>query len=149
MFERVPFEGKHLDRMIEQEINAGWRDKFKVPGIREWLETQNSVTGLWKGEPMVCGGITEYWPGRGHLWTVLDARSKDCFIPVFRGIKSWISGTLVKDFHRIEVSIPCGFRLGCRRAEMLGFRLECGYAEGYLPGGEDAAVYVMTRKRGG
>lgn len=148
MFELVPFQAAHVLPILAEENNAHWREKYETPGLTAWLESQCSFTGLLQGKPVVCGGITLYWPGRGHVWTIFSEISRNNFVPVFRGMRKFLREQLKTNFHRIEVSVPCDFQIGRRRAELLGFRLETGYAEGYLPNGGDAAVYVMT-KRGG
>lgn len=147
MFKLEPFRAEHILPLLDQPINGVWREKYLgTAGLLGWLETQVSFTGSIGGKTVVCGGVTQYWPGRGHIWTMFSEESKVCFVPVFRGIRRFLKDQLKENFHRIEVSIPCDFSQGRRRAELLGFRLECGFAEKYMSDGADAALYSMVRR---
>lgn len=147
MFKLVPFKGEHIMEVLKDPINAAFVESHSRAELHQWLEAQDySFTGFLDDKVAVCGGITPYWPGRGHIWTMFNGETRENFLPVFRGIQDFLSSQLEKNFHRIEVSIPCEFELGRRRAELLGFRLECEFAEKYLPDGRDASVYSMIRR---
>jgi hypothetical protein len=117
------------------------RETF-LNGLAQQVEDMTSVTGMIDGEPMVCGGVIEIWNGRGLIWTVFSEKSKHCFLPVFRGIKKFIDA---QPYTRLEISIPINLKFAMRRAEMLGFKLECACAKKFLPDGTDCALYAIVR----
>lgn len=144
-FSLRPFVAKDILPLIDEPINVDHRAIFREGGLAEMAEVQGSFTGVVDGKVMVCGGISVYWPGRAHLWTMFSECSKENFVPVFRGIKRFLKEQL--EIHRrIEVSIPCDFTVGRRRAELLGFKLETAFAESYFSTGKDAAIYVMVSR---
>ena len=96
---------------------------------------------------MVCGGVIKLWEGRGCVWTVFNEESKGCFVPVFRGIKEFLR-LQRQVFRRLEIAVPTGFEMGHRRALLLGFKVECGFAESYLPSGEDCVLYSLITRKG-
>ena len=145
-FSLIPYRKEHVMPLLDQPINRDSRADF-IGGLAEWAEKQNSFTGIINDVPVVCGGVLEYWPGRAQIWTIFNAESKENFVPVFRGIKRFLAEQ-GKTFRRLEISVPCNFELGRRRAELLGFKLECGFAEAFLPDGTDCALYSLVRKGG-
>lgn len=144
MFDLVAYKKEHALAFVDQEINASVREAYKG-GTAEFLESQTSVTGLYKGEPMVSGGVIKLWEGRACVWTIFNERSKECFVPVFRGIKSFLKLQL-NTYRRLEIAVPVDFEIGHRRAILLGFKLECPLAEKYLPDGTDCSLYAMVRE---
>ena len=89
MFERVAFKRNHVIDLLQQKINDDGREFFKNVNF-DVIESLESFTGMLNGRPVVCGGVVPFWNGRGYLWTVFDEGSKNCFVPVFRGIKSFL-----------------------------------------------------------
>jgi hypothetical protein len=144
MSELVKFKPDHLIPLLEQQINAPLKDWF-MSGVVYDLEKSDAVSFIYKGEVMVCGGITKYWAGRGQLWAVFNENSKYNFVPTFRMIKHWLNHEIGNNYNRIELSVACDFEIGKRRAEMLGFGLECAVAKKYLPTGGDCSLYSMVR----
>jgi hypothetical protein len=111
----------------------------------ESLEKSNAVTGTVDGVPMVCGGVLPYWPGRGQVWCVFNEESKESFVPVLRGIKKFLDSV---DFRRIEICVPCDEPItetAARRAQLLGFEIECLRAKKYLPTGEDCVLMSRVK----
>lgn len=144
MSELVKFKAAHLRPLLEQPVNAGLRDWF-LSGVADQLEVTESASFVYKDEVMVCGGITKYWEGRGQLWTVFNENAKFNFVPTFRAIKHWLNYQIENQYKRIELSVNCDFEIGRRRAELLGFKLECATAKNYLPSGGDCSLYSLVR----
>lgn len=144
MFERIPFKKEHLEPLMLQKINA-YLPEWVRNGHALDMEKTYAFTGIVKGEIMICGGITEVWAGRGHLWSIFSDRAGANFLPVFRGIKRFLEEA---PFARVEMSVPCDFFLGKRRAELLGFNLECARAKHYLPNGQDCSLYARIKQVG-
>lgn len=143
MSEFIPFKKEHLAPLLEQKINFS---------IREWalstavdMEKTDSVTLMYRGKVMVCGGIAPYWHGRGQLWSIFSEDSKFNFVPTMRGMKKWVHNQLKEKYSRIELSVEMGFLQGHRRAKLLGFELETMKAKKYLPSGETCSIYSLIR----
>lgn len=144
MFELVPYKKEHVIPMLDQKENLALKEPF-LAGAAEGLEATGATTIMVNGIPAVCGGVLQYWEGRGQVWAVFNEEFKNNFVPVFRGLKVFIKVHLEK-YRRLETSIPLEFPKGKRRAEMLGFKLECELARQYLPNGGDASLYSIVRE---
>lgn len=144
MFNVVQFKKEHLKVMITQDINKVIEDCM-TSGLANQFERSLSATFMKKDKPLACAGISKVWPGRGHLWCVFDETSKADFLPLMRGAYSWLDN-MSKMFPRIELSVDHGpfHEVASKRAEMLGFKLECSEAKKYLPNGESASIYSRT-----
>ena len=142
-FQLIPYRAEHVLPLVEQAMNSDIRESY-TGGLAQILETTPSVTGLMHGVPMVCGGVIKMWEGRGCVWTVFNEESRDCFVPVFRGIRKFLDGQM-REYNRLEMAIPVSFEIGHRRARMLGFKVECHLARKFLPSGEDCVLYSMVR----
>ena len=127
--------------LLLEKMNAG--EQWLTESVMENLEAEEFQFSIfYKNELMLCGGAIAYWQNRAQLWTIFSENSKKNFLPVFRAIKRVLD---YLPFNRIDLCIDYGFRLGCRRAEMLGFQLECLCARKYLPDGRDATLYSLVR----
>jgi len=142
-FQLIPYRKDHVLPMLEQSMNAEIRDSY-IGGLAQLLESQASMTGVMNGRPMVCGGVIKMWEGRGVVWTVFNEEARECFVPVFRGIRRFLAQQL-EIYNRLEIAVPISFEIGHRRAKLLGFQVECHLARKFLPNGEDCALYVMVR----
>jgi hypothetical protein len=144
-FSLIPFKAEHVKPWAEQPINHMLKT-WIANEVPERLEKAgHSVSGVVNGEILVCGGTSEYWPGRCELWTAFNENSRYNFVPVFRGIKRWLDTV---NYRRIELSIPLDpkqWAIGCRRAVLLGFELEVKCMRGYFPNGSDASLYVRLK----
>lgn len=143
MFERVPFKREHLAHMFVQESNASARAFFENINY-DVLEKMQSFTGMLNGYPAVCGGVAPCWQGRGSIWAVFDENTKRSFLPVFRGLKSFLNDALLV-YNRLEMSVPCDLKNELRRAKLLGFSVECERAVHFLPDGKDCTLFVLLR----
>ncbi len=146
MYEIVKFKEEHLKPLIGQASNKCIPEWFSS-GLAKNLEKTESVTVVYKEQILMCGGINEYWTGRGQLWAVFneDAARKN-FVPAFRAIKHWITYQIQNKYRRIEMSVDYDFTIGHRRAKLLGFSLDCERARKYLPGGGDCTLYSLVRE---
>lgn len=145
MSKGIAMSRAHLEGLIKEPMNKDIAAFFNDE-MMNTLESSVCRSFEYKGKIMVCGGITNYWPGRGQVWTVFSESSKTNFVSTFRAVRDWLKEQLEINYFRIEVSIPCGFKIGQRRAEMLGFELEILRAKRYLPSGEDCSIYSMVRQ---
>lgn len=142
-YQLVPYRKEHVLPMLEQPINADLRGEY-LSGLAELLESQASFTALVHHKPMVCGGVIKLWEGRGCVWTVFNEDARQCFVPVFRGIRRFLQDQM-KIYRRLELAVPISFEIGHRRAKLLGFKVECHFAQKFLPNGDDCVLYSMVR----
>lgn len=147
-FKLIPYKKEHILPLMSQRMNASIRDSY-VGGLAEVLESYqgpsgSSTTGILHGKTMVCGGVIRIWEGRGCVWTVFNEESRDCFVPVFRGIRKFLAEQM-KIYRRLEMAVPVSFEIGHRRAKLLGFKVECHLARKFLPDGEDCVLYALVR----
>lgn len=145
MFKVIEYKAEHLNFLVNDTFNAHVKEWIKNGFAKEMERGWKSGTILVNGEVTLCGGVTEYWPGRAQLWTVFGEVCKRNFLPTFRGIKVFLN-TL--PYRRLELCVPVGTSYeerARRRAELLGFELEVDCAKKYLPGGGDAALYSWVR----
>lgn len=146
MMRLAPYEPAHILPMLAQGMNADIRPQWEGGALVELMATlPSSMTVMVRDKPMVCGGVIKLWEGRGCVWTVFNEEAKTCFVPVFRGIKLFLKEQL-KTYRRLELAVPMGFKVGHRRAQLLGFKVECGFARAYLPTGEDCILYALIRE---
>lgn len=145
MMELIPFKAEHVKPWQDQPVNHMLKTWIRDLVPERLEKAGNSFSGVVNGEIVVCGGTSEYWPGRCELWTAFNEDCRHNFLPVFRGIKRWLKTV---PYRRIELSIPVDLKqwtIGCRRAEMLGFELETFLMKKYFPNGTDACLYVMIK----
>lgn len=140
----VAFKAEHLLPLIKEPTNKHLESWVKS-GLVYDLEKGESVTFIYKGKVCVCGGINPYWEGRGQLWSVFSQNLQYEFVPAFRAMKRWVNWQLGNNYRRIELSVDIDFPPGRRRAELLGFSLECELARKYLPNGKDCSLYSLVR----
>lgn len=144
--EIIPFKAEHIREWVDQPENSfleGWLESGSPSKLEE---NEHSVSGVWDGQVMVCGGVTEYWPGRCEIWAVFNVHGFRSFVPVFRGVKAWLE-TL--PYSRIELSIPTDSpqkSIACRRAKLLGFELDALCLKKYLPGEQDAILWSLVKE---
>lgn len=141
MFEFVQFKKEHLTPLLDQPTNAHLRSWIQN-GNADIMEKQFSRTLLADGVPLICGGVTQYWEGRGQVWTIFNENCKANFLPVFRVIRRFLAE---QPCRRLEMCVPVDLEKGHRRARMLGFKLECPLAPKYLPDGSDCSLYSLVR----
>lgn len=145
MFESTPMRREHLIELTDQPMNAWVKNAFNVDKVDE-LIAQGAMSFIVDGKVMVCGGIANYWPGRGEAWTLFSEQSKYCFVSTLRAIKRYLNAELNTRFNRIELSVPVDFMVGHRRALILGFKVEIPRAKKYFQDCQDAVIYSMVRE---
>lgn len=142
MFELVKFKKEHLHPLLHQPEN-GYLQNWLDNGHASTMEDQkSSFTGMVKGKPAVCGGVIEMWTDRGFIWSVFNTEFKGNFLPVFRGIKHFITQYPCR---RLEMAIACKNERAMVRARLLGFQIETPLAKKYLPDGSDCVLFAKIR----
>ena len=62
------FTAEHANRLL----NFGEVEDFKIHYDTKTLECQDSWTGFYGNEPIVCGGIIELWSGVADIWLIVS-----------------------------------------------------------------------------
>jgi hypothetical protein len=133
----VPFKRWHYAWLTARTPSADPGIIMGEPILAE-LEAQNSWTGVLDGDPLVCAGTMQQWPGRHIAWAYLGRDTA----PHMLWITREVARRLEEVRGRIELTVRCDFGAGHRWAEMLGFKLETPCMKGFGPSGEDHTGYV-------
>lgn len=142
MFKRIPFKKEHAIPLLDEKINEEAKKTISIEQLEE-LEKQDTATCTWNDEVMCCVGMSKLWDRRGFLWVIFSEKSKRNFIPLFRAAKKAIKDS---QYNRVEMTIPYEMNSAKKRAELLGFKLECERAPKFFPNGSDAALYAWVRE---
>lgn len=145
MFEITKLKLGDLERLSEEPSNSFVQEWIKTGAAQQWVDSPECYSGSVHGELAMSWGLTKYWTGRAHIWTIFSERSARYFVSVFRGCHVWLRST---QYNRIEMDVPLDqwfSETAHRRALLWGFKLECPRAKAYRPNGSDSALYAWTR----
>lgn len=95
------------------------------------------------GQVLFCGGVTEYWKGRGECWAVFHHSVKKKFLEIHRCVVRYFE---MVDVKRIEATVKLDFDEGHRWIKALGFTLEAPRLKCYYPTGDDVALYSRVKE---
>lgn len=91
------------------------------------------------GRDVFMGGVIEYWPTRGHLWSFPGADLKKTdWVPIVRYLRKRIEE---RNYLRLEAVVVSGYEAGYRLLWALGFEHEYVMNK-YYPDGSDAILFV-------
>lgn len=108
------------------------------------LENSKHSYSAFLGEKLLmCGGVSEYWNGRGEAWVVLDPEHKCHFASVLRCAKRFLEFCPVS---RIEAAVDVDFKQGHRFVKVLGFSKDVERLECFLPDGKDVSLYSIVKR---
>lgn len=143
MIEVLRFKAEHMAYMKEQEATA-YLKKYTTPEQDKLLETalSNTIVSKIDGRVLFCGGVVEYWPGRGEAWAIFDQNVKKEFVYIHSAVKRFFDICPVK---RIEAAVDVGFEAGHRWIKTLGFTLEAPILKSYRPEGTDVSLYARVK----
>lgn len=94
------------------------------------------------GRVVCCGGVVEYWAGRGEAWAIFDKNCKKEFMSIYRKALKFLKGCPVK---RIEAVVNLGFCDGMRFVQALGFEVEAPVMKSYDVYGRDCSLWVRVK----
>lgn len=146
MFEVRKMKLEHLLTLAKEPDNAFIGEWLKNGIAESWVEAEECFSGFVNDQLMICAGISRYWNGRGHIWSVFSENARRYFVAVFRGMRRFLQTT---NYARLEMDIPLDrpySALAHRRALLLGFELECSRARKFRPSGSDSALYAWVRE---
>lgn len=137
-FRVVPFKAHHYEWLRESNPTADGGLFVATRSVLEQLERQNSWTGVVDGNPIVCAGTYQQWPGRHTAWAYLGKSTG----PHMHWITKQVLANLEKLQGRVELTVRQDFPVGQRWAKMLGFRVETPLLERFGPQGESHVGFV-------
>ena len=144
MFRVVGFGLEDIKPLLNEPMNHGLRHwaKEDYAYVKHLERNSLALTGLVDDVPVICVFVVELWNNRGYVVALLSEKIREHSVSVYRGIKKFLSSI---PYDRLEFDSPCGFTLGDRRAEFLGFDVMVKRARKYLPNGGDATLYEWVR----
>lgn len=144
MIEVVPFKVEHYDALTLQEGQTYVRDHL-TPERAKTLEGPLAWSLVDGGRVLACGGVVEYWPGRGEAWALISNDCKSQFVGMVKAARRILDWCAVD---RIEaaVSMGKGFHNGTRLLRFLGFDMGSSwFAPKYAPGGGHCRIYALVK----
>ena len=139
----LPFKVDHVFQMRLQPAQT-WMEPYFDRAALTQLENGWATTIMRGGEPVLCGGALELWPGRAMLWSFIsgDLTPRD-FIKAHHIAKQHID---LMPFRRLEFYVEVDFGAGHRWARSLGFDLEAPCMRGFQIDGRDCALYARVKE---
>ncbi len=134
----VPFKSWHYDWLSERSAPGEGYTMSLDKGTVSLLETLNSWTCVADGDPVMCGGTMQHWPGRHTAWTYLSEDSGPHMLWITRQTRRVLAD--VKG--RMEFTVRKDFAAGHTFARLLGFEVETPCLKAYGPFGEDHVGYL-------
>lgn len=128
------FHPDHLKIMVT-------KTEWSPAQAKSLADSPHSYTLFDNFGPVLCGGVCEYWEGRGEAWAILAHRHFSAFMLVRAALRylEWVPVT------RVEAAIDSSFKPGKRLVRALGFTQEASRLRKFLPGGKDADLYSRVK----
>lgn len=140
------FEASHWKWLMQQPGCQHLAAAASDSSLRILENSRHSWTIIsLKGWVMACGGVVEYWGGRGEAWVTLNrnpARTLADTLGTQRLIRFFLEEC---PFRRIEAAVEIDFRMGHRWVQALGFQLEAPCLRRYSPEGNDCSLYARIK----
>lgn len=144
MIEIVPFKKEHMHELLREPHNHFLKTLLTEAQLEATEHTGLAQTVLRKstGKVLCCGGVTEYWPGRGECWCTFTQDCRSEFVAITRTAIRLFESVPVK---RIEAAVELHFNEGHRWIKALGFKLDAPLLQAYFPDGKDAVLYSRVK----
>lgn len=140
--EIVPYQAEHLMTIALQESQQ-YLGNYINEDLAKSLEMEDwSWTALDGDEVIGCAGVQPIWQGRGCAWSYISNCGPKQFMTIHKHVKKFLDQCYLK---RIEMTVDCRFEQGHRWAKALGFHMEAGRMEAYMPSGMDVSLYARIR----
>lgn len=135
----VPFRREHYGWLASNAPSAeGSLNVHLTDDLFTQLEAQNSWTCAVDGEPVMCAGTIEQWPGRHIAWAYVRRGT----LPHLMWLTDEARKNLARIKGRIEFTVRKDFPAGQRWARQLGFQIETPLLAKFGPEGEDHMAFV-------
>lgn len=133
------FKPDHLYQIKEHVVRRSIQENAKQSALIRISDAPFSFTIKYNDKIVFCGGVHEYYPGRGEAWAVVHKDCRRVFLAIHRVVKRFLLACTVR---RVEAVVDCSFKEGHRWASMLGFQLETKRMKEFGTSGEDCSMYV-------
>ena len=134
----VPFRRWHLAWLERDGDAEGGVGPHLTDEVLHSIELTDSWTGTYSGQPIVCAGLMQQWPGRYTAWAYLNKTSAKHMTWITRQALALMS----KPKGRVEFTVRADFEKGLRWARMLGFEIETPCLRAFGPEQEDHVGFV-------
>ena len=134
----VPFRRQHYAWLSPRA--EGGRLPPMSDALLAQLEASNSWTGVTEGEPVVCAGTVQAWPGRHQAWAYVTRGT----LRLMPQITTAVLSNLARLKGRIEFTVRADFPAGLRWARTLGFEVETPRLRAFGLDGEDHVGFVRV-----
>ncbi len=136
------FRAAHLAILQLQDAQSYFHDQIRSADYAASLERAGQAYTALDGDQVVaCAGVTEIWPGRAVVWSLIGKQAGRHMVALHRVVMGFLS-TLA--YGRLELWVDDGFAAGLRWAKMLGFACETpAPMQNFRPGGN--ACYLFSR----
>lgn len=148
MINIIPFEQKHADYILGQQMNA--EELYLKPEHKKYAKFSENVgmsfTGIKDDKPIASGGIYMLWDGVAEGWVMATSQIWEHKIYFALQFKKRTE-ILIKSIKikRLQTSVKADFDLGIKFAEFLGLTNE-GIMKNYGPDGSDYYRYARIIK---
>lgn len=145
MVEVKNFKKAYLEALLKEPQNEYLVGYLKYENLNRMEKDGLNYSILCADTKQVlfCGGVSEYWKGRGECWAVFHSDVKEKFIQIHRCVVRYFEMVQVK---RIEATVKCDFKEGHRWIKALGFTLEAPRLRFYYPNGDDVSLYSRVKE---
>jgi hypothetical protein len=141
--EIVEFKVEHLEHLKA----SGITDKKLEPILKQWtgqsLEAGGETYTLLNDnkEPVMIGGIKQYWFNRGEAWVIFGKIDRVDFVRIHNLVQRFLDRS---PFNRVEAVVEYDFFEGHRWARTLGFKKEADFMDSYHADGRHATLYARV-----
>ncbi len=102
-------------------LSYGEVEDFRDEFATQQLMCEDSWTGFYLGDPIVCGGIYPLWNGVAEVWIIMKQGMNRHKFFMLKNIKIKLEDTIQKNnYHRIQAGVACDFTAGQQFAEWFG-----------------------------
>lgn len=136
----VPFKPWHYEWLANSGPASDRYTIKQINDISSQLMSQNSWTGVVDGDPVVCAGTVQQWPGRHVAWAYLAQNTGPHMLWITREVKK----ALARVEGRVELTVRKDFAAGHKWAALLGFEVETPCLKRFGPDKEDHTGYVRV-----
>lgn len=135
----------HVSEVIERDPTSQYLLAYFSDETLKALENDpNCYTIMLDGKkPLIVGGVSIFYIGRGEAWTIMDQQCKPYFLPMHKIVKRYLDSHPLR---RIEATCPVEFTQGHRWLKLLGFELEAPRCRAFSLQGNDHALYARVRE---
>ncbi len=144
MIDVVKFEADHLMKLLEQETTEYIKPHVTRANAEKLALETYALTCISQedGRVLLCGGVAEYWPGRGEAWAIVAKHCKKEFVALHNATRRLFE---VCPIRRIEAAVDVKLEQGHRWVKLLGFKLEAPLLKAYDINGNDVSLYARVR----